>query len=358
MFERLGDVESRYEDMEAQLGDPELIADHTAYTRLNRELAAMREVVEGYRRWRGITEDIAAAKDMLRDPDPDMRDMARLELDELEEQLPDVEQQLKLLMLPRDPMDDRNIVLEIRAGTGGDESSLFCGNLFEMYTRFAQQRGWRLEVLSASEGTVGGYKEIVAMVSGDRVYSTLKWESGVHRVQRVPATESQGRIHTSACTVAILPEAEDVEIDIQMNDLRIDTYRASGAGGQHVNRTDSAIRITHLPTGIVVTCQDEKSQLKNKDKALKVLKTRLFEAEREKAALERADDRRGQVGSGDRSERIRTYNYPQNRITDHRINLTLYALDRFVMGEMDEMIDALHAAHQAELLRAAENDAL
>ncbi len=358
MFERLGDVESRYEDMEAQLGDPELIADHTAYTRLNRELAAMREVVEGYRRWRGITEDIAAAKDMLRDPDPDMRDMARLELDELEEQLPEVEQQLKLLMLPRDPMDDRNIVLEIRAGTGGDESSLFCGNLFEMYTRFAQQRGWRLEVLSASEGTVGGYKEIVAMVSGDRVYSTLKWESGVHRVQRVPATESQGRIHTSACTVAILPEAEDVEIDIQMNDLRIDTYRASGAGGQHVNRTDSAIRITHLPTGIVVTCQDEKSQLKNKDKALKVLKTRLFEAEREKAALERADDRRGQVGSGDRSERIRTYNYPQNRITDHRINLTLYALDRFVMGEMDEMIDALHAAHQAELLRAAENDAL
>jgi peptide chain release factor 1 len=358
MFERLGDVESRYEDMEAQLADPELLANHEAYTRVNRELAGMREIVEGYRRWRSINNDILVAKDMLRDPDPDMRDMARMELDDLEEQLPEVEQQLKLLMLPRDPMDERNIVLEIRAGTGGDESSLFCGNLFEMYTRFAQERRWKLEILSASEGTVGGYKEIVAMISGDRVYSTLKWESGVHRVQRVPATESQGRIHTSACTVAILPEAEDVEIDIQLNDLRIDTYRASGAGGQHVNRTDSAIRITHMPTGIVVTCQDEKSQLKNKDKAMKVLRTRLFEAEREKVASERADERRGQVGSDDRSERIRTYNYPQNRVTDHRINLTLYALDRFVMGEMDEMIDAMHAAHQAEMLRAAEDNAL
>jgi peptide chain release factor 1 len=357
MFERLREVDERYQDLQAQLGDPGLAVNHEAYSRVNREIASLNDVVMAYRLWRSTLQNIDAAKDMLRDPDPDMRDMARSELNGLEEQLPGIEQQLRVLMLPRDPLDDRNIILEVRAGTGGDESSLFCGNLFEMYSRFAQERRWKLEVLSASEGTVGGFKEIIAMVSGDRVYSTLKWESGVHRVQRVPATESQGRIHTSACTVAILPEAEDVEIDVNPNDLRIDTYRASGSGGQHVNRTDSAIRITHLPTGIVVTCQDEKSQLKNKDKAMKVLRARMLEAERERVNTERADERRGQVGSGDRSERIRTYNYPQNRVTDHRINLTMYSLDRFVMGEMDEILDALNAAHQAALLKDAESGA-
>lgn len=357
MFERLKDVALRYEDLEARLADPETASNHELYTTINRELSALRDVVDGWRRWQGTLDDIESAREMLRDSDPEIREMAKAELDAAQERLPGIEQELRLLMLPRDPLDEKNIILEIRAGTGGDESALFSGNLFEMYSRFAALRGWRVEVLSDSPGTVGGYKEIIAMVSGERVYSTLKWESGVHRVQRVPATEAQGRIHTSACTVAILPEADDVEFHINPSDLRIDTYRASGAGGQHVNRTDSAIRITHLPTGVVVTCQDEKSQHKNKDKAMKVLRSRLLEAERERQANERADSRRNQVGSGDRSERIRTYNFPQNRVTDHRINLTLYALDRFVVGEMDEMLNALTAVHQAELMKAAEADA-
>jgi len=357
MFERLKDVALRYDDLEARLADPETAANHELYTTINRELASLRDVVDGWRRWQATLDDIEAAREMLRDSDPEIRDMAKAELDDAQERLPVIEQELRLLMLPRDPLDEKNIILEIRAGTGGDESALFGGNLFEMYSRFAALRGWRVEVLSDSPGTVGGYKEIIAMVSGERVYSTLKWESGVHRVQRVPATEAQGRIHTSACTVAILPEADDVEFHINPADLRIDTYRASGAGGQHVNRTDSAIRITHLPTGVVVTCQDEKSQHKNKDKAMKVLRSRLLEAERERQDNERADSRRLQVGSGDRSERIRTYNFPQNRVTDHRINLTLYALDRFVVGEMEEMLNALTAAHQAELMKAAEADA-
>lgn len=357
MFQRLKDVALRYEDLDARLADPEIASNHELYTTINRELASLRDVVHGWRRWQATLDDIDAARDLLRDSDPDIRDMAKAELEDAQQRLPGIEQELRLLMLPRDPLDDKNIILEIRAGSGGDESALFSGNLFEMYSRFAALRGWRVEVLSDSPGTVGGYKELIAMVSGERVYSTLKWESGVHRVQRVPATEAQGRIHTSACTVAILPEADDVEFHINPADLRIDTYRASGAGGQHVNRTDSAIRITHLPTGVVVTCQDEKSQHKNKDKAMKVLRSRLLEAERERQDSERADSRRLQVGSGDRSERIRTYNFPQNRITDHRINLTLYALDRFVMGEMEEMLNALTAAHQAELMQAAEADA-
>ena len=257
-------------------------------------------------------------------------------------------------MLPKDPLDEKNVVLEIRAGAGGDESALFSGDLFEMYSRFATSRGWKVSVISASEGTQGGFKEIIAEVIGTRVYSTLKWESGVHRVQRVPATEAQGRVHTSTATVAIMAEAEDVDVTVDTQDLRIETFRASGAGGQHVNRTESAIRITHLPTAVVVSCQDEKSQHKNRDRAMKVLKSRLLDMEQQRLASERADERRGQVGTGDRSERIRTYNFPQNRLTDHRIGLTLYKLDRVVAGELDEVIEAMNAHHQAALMAATD----
>ncbi|TVQ97536.1 MAG: peptide chain release factor 1 [Deltaproteobacteria bacterium] len=356
MFERLADVEERFVELEAQLADPVIASDHEAVARIHREVVSLREVVDAFRGWKAVQQELEECRALLRDDDPDVREMARTELDRLQDELPEREQALKLLMLPRDPLDDKDILLEIRAGTGGDESSLFAGDLLDMYQRFAAQRGWRVELLSASPGTVGGFKEVIARVSGDRVYSSLKWESGVHRVQRVPATEAQGRIHTSACTVAILPEAEEVDVQVDPGDLRIDTYRASGAGGQHVNRTDSAVRITHLPSGLVVTCQDEKSQHKNKDRALRMLRARLFDLERQRQHDARADDRRAQVGSGDRSERIRTYNFPQNRLTDHRINLTLYKLDRVVAGELDEVVDALHAAHQAEMLQEIEGE--
>lgn len=355
MFERLRDVAARYDELHSQLEDPAVLTDHARYTQIHRETVSLRALVEAWREWQGLLETIAEAKEMLRDAE--MKDLAKEELDAAEPRLLELEQELKLLMLPTDPLDEKNIVLEIRAGTGGDESALFAGDLFNMYSRYASEKGWRVELLSTSEGTVGGYKEIVALISGQRVYSSLKWESGTHRVQRVPATETQGRVHTSAATVAILAEADDVEVDIDPNDLRIDTFRASGAGGQHVNRTDSAIRITHLPSGLVVSCQDEKSQHKNRDKAMKVLKARLFDMEQQRLHSERADSRRAQVGSGDRSERIRTYNYPQNRITDHRIGLTLYNLDDVVQGALDELLDALTTHHQAELLKQAEASA-
>ena len=355
MFDRLADVEGRYDELESQLADPDIAADHQQFAKLHRELVAMRPLVEGYRAWRRLHEDLAAARQWLREGDPELRAMAKEEIDLLEARLPEAEHALKLLMLPTDPLDERNTLLEIRAGAGGDESSLFAGDLLEMYQRFATRRGWRVELLSASPGTAGGFKEVIALIRGQRVYSSLKWESGVHRVQRVPATEAQGRIHTSTCTVAILPEAEEVDVAIDAADLRIDTYRASGAGGQHVNRTDSAIRITHLPSGLVVTCQDEKSQHKNKDRAMQMLRARLLDAEVQRQHQERADARRDQVGSGDRSERIRTYNFPQNRLTDHRIGLTLYKLDAVVMGELDEVIDALNTHHQTLLLREAES---
>jgi peptide chain release factor 1 len=354
MFDRLQDVVSRWEDLDSRLQDPGTLASHALWSALQKEKAQLDPLVQAWRAWKRCQEDLAAARDLLEDSDPGMREMGRAELQAQQEALPALEQALRVLLLPQDPMDGRNIVLEVRAGTGGDESALFAGDLLAMYTRLAQHRGWRVEVLSESPGTMGGFKEVIALITGDRVYSTLKFESGVHRVQRVPATESQGRIHTSACTVAILPEAEEVDVAIQPQDLRIDTYRASGAGGQHVNRTDSAIRITHLPTGLVVTCQDEKSQHKNRDRAMKVLRSRLLEQERERADAERADARKGQVGSGDRSERIRTYNFPQNRVTDHRIGLTLHTLDRFMMGEMDEVLQGLQTAHQAELLAGEE----
>ena len=356
MFEQLEQVEAKYEELMHRMQDPAVLSDHIAYAKLNQEVTQLKPVVDTYREWRSTREAIEESLQLLReDDDPELQELAKEEVAELQAKLPELEQEMKLLMLPTDPMDEKNIVLEIRAGTGGDESSLFCGDLFNLYSRYASSRGWRVEMMSASEGTQGGFKEVIAMIKGQRVYSSLKWESGVHRVQRVPQTEAQGRIHTSACTVAILPEAEDVDIEINQNDLRIDTYRASGAGGQHVNRTDSAIRITHLPTQLVVTCQDEKSQHKNRDKAMKVLKSRLYDMERQRLHDERADSRRTQVGSGDRSERIRTYNFPQNRVTDHRIGLTLYKLDRVMAGELDEVVDALNAADQAEKLKDLES---
>lgn len=358
MFGRLASVEARYVELEERMADPAVAGDHAAFTKLNRELASMRPVVDGFRRWRELNRRRDESRELLREGDAELRELAKMELEEVEAALPDAEHALKLAMLPSDPLDAKDVIMEIRAGAGGDESSIFSGNLLEMYQRYATLRGWKFEIASVSEGTMGGFKEVTATITGDSVYSGLKWESGVHRVQRVPATEAQGRIHTSTATVAILAEAEDVEVHIDPNDLKIDTYRASGAGGQHVNRTDSAVRITHLPTGTVVACQDERSQLKNRDRAMKILKSRILDAERQKAAAERADARKSQVGTGDRSERIRTYNFPQNRLTDHRIGLTLYKLDRVMMGELQELIDAMNAAHQAELLQASEKEGI
>jgi peptide chain release factor 1 len=354
MFEALKEVVGRYEELNAQLSDPVVASNHEVYSRIHKEISDMKPIVDAYLAWRSASDGLLESKEMLRDDDPEMREMARMEVDDLEAQIPDLERALHILMLPKDPLDEKNVVLEIRAGAGGDESALFSGDLFEMYSRFATSRGWKVSVISASEGTQGGFKEIIAEVIGTRVYSTLKWESGVHRVQRVPATEAQGRVHTSTATVAIMAEAEDVDVTVDTQDLRIETFRASGAGGQHVNRTESAIRITHLPTGVVVSCQDEKSQHKNRDRAMKVLKSRLFDMEQQRLASERADERRGQVGTGDRSERIRTYNFPQNRLTDHRIGLTLYKLDRVVAGELDEVIEAMNAHHQAALMASTD----
>lgn len=352
MFERIEEVEQRYEELEAQLEDPEILSDYNLYNEVNRELVSIRPLVQTYRKYKSVLAAIKESKDLLSDSDPEIRELVKEELSELEPSILKLAQELKLLMLPTDPMGNRNVILEIRAGTGGDESALFAGDLLNMYSRYANNCRWKVESMSFSEGTVGGYKEVVVMISGDNVYATLKWESGVHRVQRVPETETQGRVHTSACTVAILPEADEVDLEVRTQDLRIDTYRASGSGGQHVNKTNSAIRITHIPTGLIVQCQDEKSQHKNKAKAMKVLSSRLYDQEQQKLHRERASERKDQVGSGDRSERIRTYNYPQNRITDHRIGLTLYKLDRIVFGELQEVIDALNTADQVEQLKA------
>jgi peptide chain release factor 1 len=303
---------------------------------------------------RKVRENAAGSQELLKDSDQEVRDMARAELLELEAEQNTLEQQIKLLLLPKDPNDTKNVILEIRAGTGGSEAALFAGDLFRMYTRYAERQGWRVELLSAAEAEIGGFKEVIALVSGQGVYSRFKFESGTHRVQRVPETEAQGRIHTSACTVAVLPEAEDVEVQIDPTELRVDVYRASGAGGQHVNKTESAVRITHLPTGLVVSCQDEKSQHKNRAKAMKVLQARLLDAMRAEQDAKTAADRKSQVGSGDRSERIRTYNFPQGRCTDHRINLTLYRLEAIMEGDLDEVVEALAAHAQADLLAGQE----
>ena len=350
--DRLDQVLKRYEMLEAQMAagvDPE------AYVKLSSEYAEIEEMAHKVRDLRKAEADRAGVEAMLADAatDPDMRELAEAEAAEVEERIATLEQDIRVLLLPRDAADERSAILESRAGTGGDEAALFAGDLFRMYERYAAGRGWKVEVESASEGEKGGYKEIIATVSGRGVFAALKFESGVHRVQRVPETEAGGRIHTSAATVAVLPEAQEVDIDIRAEDIRIDTMRASGAGGQHVNTTDSAVRITHLPTGIMVVSA-EKSQHQNRAKAMQILRARLYDMERTRAADERSEARRLQVGSGDRSERIRTYNFPQGRLTDHRINLTLYKLDRVMEGDLDEIVDALTADHQSKLLAAVE----
>ena len=351
--EKLTEVEKRYQDLESELSQAEVVSNPQAYAKLAKEHADMGRVVTCFRKWRKAVEEIQESEILLDDTDPDVREMAQEELLSLREEDTRLEAELHLLLLPKDPLDEKNVLLEIRAGTGGDEASLFAADLFRMYTRYAEQQNWRMEVMSSSPTGLGGFKEIVTLVEGNRAYSRLKFEGGVHRVQRVPETETSGRIHTSAVTVAVLPEAEDVDIHLEEKDLRIDVYRSSGPGGQSVNTTDSAVRVTHLPTNSVVICQDEKSQHKNKAKALKILRSRLLEKAREEQHQEIAASRRSMVGSGDRSERIRTYNFPQSRLTDHRINLTLHSLERVLEGELDGVVDALITSYQAEALKAA-----
>ena len=351
MFAKLESIEKKFEDIERQMADPEVLGDQEQYRKLAKSHSDLGEIVAVFREYRELEKNLEGNREMLEDSDPEIREMARAESDEIRGRMPELEDRLRVLLLPKDPLDHKNIILEIRAGTGGEEAALFAADLFRMYSRFAEIKGWRLEEMSSSETGTGGFKEIIANISGDKVYSLLKWESGIHRVQRVPATESQGRIHTSAVTVAILPEAEEVEVELKPEELRIDVFRSSGPGGQSVNTTDSAIRVTHLPSGLVVICQDEKSQHKNKAKALKVLRSRLFQLEQDKADKEMSDARRAQVGSGDRSGRIRTYNFPQGRVTDHRINLTLYRLEEILQGDLEEMVDSLTAFYQAESLK-------
>jgi peptide chain release factor 1 len=352
MLDRLEQMEQRYNDLHAQFSLPEVINDHEKYQKTAKSLREIESLVEKYRELKQARQGLADARGMLAESDPDLRAMAEEEIAALEPRAAELEEELKLLLLPKDPHDEKNVILEIRAGTGGDEASLFAAEVFRMYTRFAEQHRWKVEVMSMSESGVGGYKEIIAIIEGDRVYSQLKWESGVHRVQRVPQTETQGRVHTSAITVAVLPEAEDVDIKIEAKDIRIDTFCSSGPGGQSVNTTYSAVRITHIPTNTVVSCQDEKSQIKNREKGLRVLRSRLYEQEMERQNAELAKERKQQVGSGDRSEKIRTYNFPQNRLTDHRIGLTLHQLDLVMEGRLQPIVDALIAHYQAEQLKA------
>ena len=352
MFERLDQIEARYEELTQALASPEIISDSAKYQKTAKAHSDMTPVVEKYREYKDLKRGIAESKAVLADEkDPEMRAYAQEELDNLEPRLISVEQELKVLLLPKDPNDEKDVILEIRAGTGGDEATLFAAEMFRMYTRYAEAQGWKVEVLNTSESGVGGLKEVIAMISGDKVYSRLKYESGVHRVQRVPATEQQGRVHTSAVTVAVLPEAEDVDIKIEAKDLRIDTFCSSGPGGQSVNTTYSAVRITHIPTNTVVSCQDEKSQIKNREKGMRVLRSRLYEMEMQKQQEALAKERKTMVGSGDRSEKIRTYNFPQNRVTDHRIGFTMHQLQEFMDGKLQPMIEALVTHFQAEKLK-------
>ena len=353
LLTKLETLTDRHEEVSALLSDGETIADQERFRSLSREYAELEDVVKCYQLYSGVQRDLDEARLMLEDPDPDLREMAREELESGGERLEALEIELQALMLPRDPQDSHNVFLEIRAGTGGDEAAIFSGDLFRMYSRYAEHKGWKVEVLSERPGDHGGFKEIITRVEGRDVYAHLKFESGAHRVQRVPETESQGRIHTSACTVAILPEPDEVDaIEINKADLRIDTYRASGAGGQHVNKTDSAIRITHIPSGMVVECQDERSQHKNRSRAMSLLQARLMTSAQDKAAAEQAEQRRNLVGTGDRSDRIRTYNFPQGRMTDHRINLTLYKLGEILEGGLDAVVGPLRQEYQADQLAA------
>ena len=354
MKTRLDDILHRRNEITILLSDPDITSDQKRYTQLSREFSEIEPVAEQAEKHLQLVQQLHDNKELIADPecDRELRDLAEAEVQELKAAIAESDKQLTLLLLPKDPNDGRNVILEIRAGTGGEEAALFVADLFRMYNRYAETQGFKVSVLSANDTGIGGYKEIIAQIIGQGVFYRFKFESGTHRVQRVPATESGGRIHTSACTVAILPEAEEVDVQIRPDDIRIDVYRASGAGGQHVNKTESAVRITHAPSGIVVTCQDQASQHKNKAQAMKVLQARLFDKEQSEADAERADTRKGMVGSGDRSQRIRTYNYPQGRITDHRINLTLYKLEQIMGGDMNELIDALLTHQQAELLAA------
>ncbi len=352
MFDKLGQMEERYEELGRQLGDPALLSDQKKFQAVAKQHRDMEPIVEKFRTYRKLRDAIAEAKVMAGESDADMRAMAEEELAELEPKLPVVEEELKVMLLPKDPNDDKNVVVEVRAGTGGDEASLFAAEVFRMYLRFAEQHKWKVEILSESPSDVGGLKDVTAIFEGDRVYSQMKYESGVHRVQRVPATETQGRVHTSAITVAVLPEVEEVDVKIENKDLRIDTFCSSGPGGQSVNTTYSAIRITHLPTNTVVSCQDEKSQIKNREKAMRVLRARLYEVEAEKQHQAQAAQRKSQVGTGDRSEKIRTYNFPQNRLTDHRIGLTNHQLAMVMEGMLQPTVDALIAHDTAERLKA------
>ena len=352
MLEKLQAIEEKYDELERLISDPEVMADMAGWQKHTKAHAKLTPLVTKYREYRQAVKGSDDAREMLKDKlDNDFRELVELELAELTAKAEKLADDLKVLLLPRDPNDDKDVIIEIRGGAGGDEAALFAGDLFRMYTRYAETRGWKTEALDANPTDLGGFKEVVFAVSGDGAYSRFKFESGVHRVQRVPDTEASGRIHTSTVTVAVLPEAEDVDIEISQNDLRIDTYCASGAGGQHVNKTESAVRITHLPTGVVVQCQDEKSQLKNRDRAMRVLRAKLLELAQESQRAELAETRKSQVGTGDRSERIRTYNFPQGRVTDHRIGLTLHKLDFILNGDLDELIDALITADQSERLK-------
>jgi peptide chain release factor 1 len=358
MFGNLEGVEERFQEIENLLGDPDIIKDQVTYQKHVREHAELNKIVTVYRVYKKILADIEESQALLHDGDADIKELAREELAELRRRENELEQALRLRLLPKDPNDEKNVVLEIRAGTGGEEAALFAADLFRMYGRYAEGRNWKVEVLTHHPTGVGGMKEIIAMVQGRGAYSALKYESGTHRVQRVPTTETQGRIHTSAVTVAVLPEAEDVEVEIDPGDLKVDVFRSSGPGGQSVNTTDSAVRITHLPSGLVVICQDEKSQLKNKNKALKVLRARLLDRMTSEQDEERSQQRKNQVGSGDRSQRIRTYNYPQGRVTDHRIGLTLYRLESILQGDIEEIVQELTTHYQSQALQNAELDSL
>ena len=353
MLEKLEQIEKNYEELTAQISSPEIMSDMKVYAKTMKQHRSLEEIVTKYREVKKMQEELAGAKELLEAADDDeMREMAQMEITEIEEKLPKAEEELKVLLLPKDPNDEKNVIVEIRAGTGGDEATLFAAEILRMYTRYAEKQGWRMETLDVSETGVGGIKEASVVIEGDKVYSKMRYESGVHRVQRVPATETAGRIHTSAITVAVLPEAEEVDVQINQNDLRIDTFCSSGPGGQSVNTTYSAVRLTHLPTGVVVSMQDEKSQIKNREKAMRVLRARLQEIEEQKVHDAQSAERKSMVGSGDRSEKIRTYNFKENRVTDHRIGMTVYQLDLFMEGAIDEMVNAVVTHYQAEKLKA------
>lgn len=353
LLKKLEGINIRYDQVSEQIVDPEVISDMDRYVKLNKEYKELGEIVEVYKKYKDVLDNIESSKEIIaNETDKEFVDMAKMELDELLPQKEQMDEEIKVMLIPKDEEDSKNVIIEIRAGTGGDEASIFVGDLFKMYQRYLEKKGWKIDITTVNEGTAGGFKEIGFSVEGENVYGVLKFESGVHRVQRVPQTESQGRVHTSAVTVAVLPEAEEVDIEIRKDDIRKDTFRSSGAGGQHVNKTESAVRLTHIPTGTVVECQDGRSQIKNYDKAMKVLRSRLYEAEVIKKEQERALERKSQVSTGDRSAKIRTYNYPQGRVTDHRIGLTLYNLDGIIGGDLDEVVDSLKIAENAEKLQA------